>query len=88
MSVALIEPLVEMTATLNVVVSINSTNVMQIPEESQKMAKNSRPGMKVSIPSRECGDASRRFCRSLSDGQYFHYLLDKKGIKYAYYKIR
>ena len=29
MSVALIEPLVEMTATLNVVVSINSTTVMQ-----------------------------------------------------------
>ena len=28
MSVALIEPLVEMTATLNVVVSINSTTVM------------------------------------------------------------
>ena len=29
MSVALIEPLVEMTATLNVVVLINSTTVMQ-----------------------------------------------------------
>ena len=29
MSVALIEPLVEMTAALNVVVSINSTTVMQ-----------------------------------------------------------
>ena len=29
MSVALIEPLVEMTGTLNVVVSINSTTVMQ-----------------------------------------------------------
>ena len=29
MSVALIEPLVEMTATLNVVDSINSTTVMQ-----------------------------------------------------------
>ena len=29
MSVALIEPFVEMTATLNVVVSINSTTVMQ-----------------------------------------------------------
>ena len=29
MSVALIEPLVEMTATLNVVVSINATTVMQ-----------------------------------------------------------
>ena len=29
MSVALIEPPVEMTATLNVVVSINSTTVMQ-----------------------------------------------------------
>ena len=29
MSVALIEPLVEMTVTLNVVVSINSTTVMQ-----------------------------------------------------------
>ena len=39
MRVALIEPLVEMTATLNVVVSINSTTVMQIPEGSQKMAK-------------------------------------------------
>ena len=29
MSVALIEPFIEMTATLNVVVSINSTTVMQ-----------------------------------------------------------
>ena len=42
MSVALIEPLVEMTATLNVVVSINSTTVMQTygqPQNKRNLGK-------------------------------------------------
>ncbi|MDY2824328.1 MAG: hypothetical protein SOT45_00850, partial [Treponema sp.] len=39
MSVALIEPLVEMTATLNVVVSINSTTVMQTYWTASKYKK-------------------------------------------------
>ena len=39
MSVAFIEPLVEMTATLNVVVSINSTTVMQTYWTASKYKK-------------------------------------------------
>ena len=42
MSVAFIEPLVEMTATLNVVVSINSTTVMQTygqPQNKRNLSK-------------------------------------------------
>ena len=42
MSVAFIEPLVEMTATLNVVVSINSTTVMQTygqPQNKRNLGK-------------------------------------------------
>ena len=59
MSVALIEPLVEMTATLNVGVSINSTTVMQSYGQPQNKRNLSKIIVRQMYCAGICRDAER-----------------------------